>query len=57
MADEKYWTYKASVPAPSFADAKRAGINVMTEQEWYKLSPGMRREIYRQQQKNFLDSC
>ena len=50
MADEEYWTYKASTPTPTLEDAIWCGaINPhTTEVEWFKLSPGMRREIVRQ---------
>lgn len=49
MADEDYWTYKAASPTPSWADAVWTGaIKPDTKPEdWYKLSPGMRREIVR----------
>lgn len=49
MADESYWIYKASSPTPSLLDAKWCGAIKpdTTEEEWYKLSPGMRREIVR----------
>jgi hypothetical protein len=53
MADESYWEYKAA-PTPSLIDAKWIGaIRVdTTEADWYKLSPGMRREIVRAKVKN-----
>lgn len=49
MADESYWTYKAASPTPSYEDAIWFGvINVNTSKEdWDKLSPGMKREIFR----------
>lgn len=49
MADENYWEYKASSPTPTLSDAIWAGAVKpdTTEQDWYKLSPGMRREIVR----------
>lgn len=49
MADEAYWEYKASSSTPSLLDAKWIGAikPETTEEEWYKLSPGMRREIVR----------
>ena len=50
MADENYWTYKPSSPTPSFLEAKECGAigdNTLPG-DWYKLSPGMRREIVRQ---------
>ena len=50
MADESYWTYKASSPTPNYEEAWRAGFNG-TEKDWYSLSPGMRREIVKQYQK------
>jgi hypothetical protein len=56
MADETYWMYKAASPAPSLADAIWAGAIKpdTTEQDWHKLSPGMRREIVRAKTKNNL---
>ncbi len=53
MADESYWTYKAATPTPSYAEAWSKGFNG-TEQQWYSLSPGMRREIIRSFNKNNL---
>lgn len=49
MADEAYWEYKPSSPTPSLLDAKWCGAikSDTTEEEWHKLSPGMRREIVR----------
>ncbi len=49
MADESYWTYRASTPTPSYDDAVRAGAvsDKMTEAGWNSLTPGMRREIVR----------
>lgn len=47
MADEAYWTYKASSPTPSYEEAWRAKAFNGTEKDWYSLSPGMRREIMR----------
>ncbi len=49
MADEEYWTYKASTLTPDVVEAIWCGavpVNT-TEAEWCKLSPGMRREIVR----------
>jgi hypothetical protein len=53
MADEEYWTYKASTPTPSWIDAIWCGAisSKTTENEWYQLSPGMRREIVRSKEK------
>lgn len=49
MADEKYWTYKGATPTPSLAEAVAAGAMSFdtTDEDWHKLSPGMRREIVR----------
>ena len=49
MADEWYWTYHASAPTPTYAEALACGaINAaMTETGWRSLTPGMRREIVR----------
>lgn len=54
MADESYWSYKASSPTPSVDDAIWAGAIPLntTEKDWYKLSPGMRREIVRSAKNN-----
>lgn len=46
MADESYWTYKASIPTPGF-DALPAGCFKGTQQQFESLSPGMRKEIVR----------
>lgn len=56
MADEGYWTYKAASETPSLADAVWVGAvkPETTLEEWYKLSPGMRREIVRSKTKNNL---
>ena len=46
---ESYWTYKAASPTPSYEEAiwfKAIHPNT-TESEWNKLSPGMKREIFR----------
>ena len=51
MADEAYWTYKASSPTPSYEKAWMLGVKG-TEQQWYSLSPGMRREIVRSIQRH-----
>lgn len=44
MVDESYWTYKPASPTPAFPppDSK------MTIAEWHSFSPGMRREIWRE---------
>jgi len=54
MADESYWEYKSASPTPSLLDAKWIGAirADATEEDWYKLSPGMRREIVRAKVKN-----
>lgn len=44
---ENYWTYRASELTPEHTDVF-PHIFSGTEQQWYQLSPGMRREIYRQ---------
>lgn len=46
MADESYWTWKAASPTPAFG-ALPTGCFKGTEQQFYSLSPGMRREILR----------
>jgi hypothetical protein len=46
MSNEKYWTYQASSPTPSFDDLP-VGCFGGTEEQFYQLSPGMRREIVR----------
>ena len=53
MADESYWTWKAATPTPTLDEAIWSGAIPAntTEKEWYKLSPGMRREIVRAKQK------
>lgn len=43
MADESYWTYRASTPTPT---APPEGSK-LTLKDWHSLSPGMRREIAR----------
>lgn len=50
MADESYWTWKASTPTPSYDAAVLAGAitpDTMSESGWHSLTPGMRREIVR----------
>jgi hypothetical protein len=49
MAEESYWTYKTSSPTPSLEEAIRCGAiqENSTEFDWYKLTPGMRREVVR----------
>lgn len=42
-----FWTYQASEPTPTHAEAVEAGAFGGTETEWHQLSPGMRREILR----------
>ena len=44
---EVYWTYRASEPTPEHSDVYPHAFSG-TEREWSQLSPGMRREIYRQ---------
>ena len=44
---EEYWTYRASEPTPEHSDVYPHAFSG-TEREWSQLSPGMRREIYRQ---------
>lgn len=46
MADESYWTYKAASPTPLYEEVFD-WIFKGTQQQWYSLSPGMRREIVR----------
>jgi hypothetical protein len=46
-ADEKYWTYKGSSPTPTVAQLP-AGAFKGTQEDFSTLSPGMRREIQRQ---------
>lgn len=50
MADESYWTWKAASQTPSF-EALPSGCFKGTEQQFYSLSPGMRREILRDHQR------
>lgn len=47
---ESYWTYQSSDQTPALAEAIAAGAISAdtTDQDWHKLSPGMRREILRQ---------
>ena len=47
MADESYWTYKAASSTPTYEQAWMSKVFNGTEQQWYSLSPGMRREIIR----------
>lgn len=49
MANESYWTYRASEATPTLQDAIAAGAIAAntTETQWHQLSPGMRREILR----------
>lgn len=47
MADEAYWTYKASSPTPTYEQAWMLGAFNEIKEQWYSLSPGMRREILR----------
>lgn len=42
---ESYWTYKAA-PIPDLCDLP-PGTFAGTEDQWQSLTPGMRREIYR----------
>lgn len=46
MADESYWTYKSTIPTPSFASLP-AGCFNGTQKQFESLSPGMRKEILR----------
>lgn len=46
MADESYWTYRASERTPTHGELPQGVFNG-TEAQWCSLSPGMRREIYR----------
>lgn len=46
MADERYWTYRASERTPTFGELP-TGVFKGTEAQWLSLSPGMRREIFR----------
>lgn len=43
---ESYWTYRVSEPTPDFDDVYPRYYGG-TREGWYQLSPGMRREIYR----------
>lgn len=52
MADESYWMYKAASSTPTYEKAWVIGAFNGTEQQWYSLSPGMRREIVRQNKNN-----
>lgn len=56
MADENYWTYKAVSPTLNWVDAVWVGAikSDSKPEDWYKLSPGMRREIVRAKTKNNL---
>lgn len=53
MANERYWTYQAG-HTPSFGEVP-AGCFNGTENDWHKLSPGMRREIVRSFSKRVVD--
>ena len=57
MADESYWTYKAAKPTPSLEEAIACGAvgEQTTEEDWHKLSPGMRREVVRACRKRSLN--
>jgi hypothetical protein len=57
MADESYWTYQGSEPTPTLKEAVALGAasDRITEQDWHKLSPGMRREIVRSFRKKKID--
>jgi len=46
---ERYWTYRAP-PTPNVVDLT-AGTFAGTQEQWEQLSPGMRREIARQDAK------
>ena len=52
MAGEAYWTYQASSPTPDYASLPEGAFNG-TRQQWESLSPGMRREIVRQFERQF----
>ncbi len=45
-ADEKYWTYKPASRTPSVSDLPKGAFKG-TQEEFSRLSPGMRREIER----------
>lgn len=42
MMNESYWTYRAPAPPETPPPGSK-----MTEAEWFRLSPGYRREIWR----------
>ena len=46
---KSFWSYQASTPTPSLEEAiQLKAINAnTTQQEWDKLTPGMKREIVR----------
>jgi hypothetical protein len=46
---KSFWTYQASTPTPTVAEAIKAGAvpGNTTQAEWEQLSPGMRRELLR----------
>jgi len=50
-ADEKYWTYKASSPTPHVSQLP-AGAFKGSQDDFSRLSPGMRREIQRQAERD-----
>jgi len=52
-SDEDYWTYKAASKTPELEEAIKAKAihPKTTEDDWAKLSPGMRREILRSAQR------
>lgn len=53
---ENYWTYQAP-PTPELSDVT-FGTFKGTKEEWESLSPGMRREIYRQATiKDYCEGC
>lgn len=49
VPQESYWTYRASEPTPTLAEAIAAGAISpdTTDTQWHQLSPGFRREIMR----------
>jgi len=50
--NEEYWSYLA--PRPPRVDELPAGTFTGTQDDWQKLSPGMRREIARQAEKKIV---
>lgn len=45
--NQSFWTYQSCEPTPSHSEAVALGAFKGSEADWFKLSPGFRREIVR----------